>query len=327
MIYTWARSPGEYTESTEICGRGEDIAMNRKFLTAVMIFIIMSLLSISASPAGESTCAGEKSFLWKVRSKTGMAFIFGSVHLAKPEIYPLPRKVEESFAKSSVLAVEADPAKAAEPDVQQQMLLAALYTRDDTIQRHLSKKTYELATETMQHIGLQIETFRKTKPWFLALTIEALELQRLGYNPEYGLERHFAQEARGKKKLVELESFDYQIKLLSGFTEREQDLFLFYTLQDLKSLREEVEELMFAWRTGDVKTMESLATQTLLEYPEIRPIFDVLFYRRNRDMTDKIEQFLQSKDTVFVVVGAAHLVGKEGIIELLKKKGYSTEQM
>lgn len=84
---------------------------------------------------------------------------------------------------------------------------------------------------------------------------------------------------------------------------------------------------MRAWRTGDVKAMESLVTQTLNEYPEIRPIYDMLFYRRNRDMTARIEQFLQSRDTVFVVVGAAHLVGKEGIIELLKKKGYKTEQM
>jgi uncharacterized protein YbaP (TraB family) len=301
--------------------------MNRKFLAGITVFIMMSLFFASTSPAGENTAAGEKSFLWKVRSKTGTVFIFGSIHLAKPEIYPLPRKIEESFAKSNVLAVEADPAQATEPDVQRLMLLTAMYTGDDTLQRHLSKKTYELATETMQRIGLPVEMFYKAKPWFVALTIETQELQNLGYDPEYGLDMHFAEQARGKKKLVELESFDYQIKLLNGFAEREQDLFLFYTLQDLKSLRKEIEELMRAWRTGDVKAMESLVTQTLNEYPEIRPIYDTLFYRRNRDMAGRIEQFLQSGDTVFVVVGAAHLVGKEGIIELLKKKGYKLEQM
>jgi uncharacterized protein YbaP (TraB family) len=301
--------------------------MNKKFLAGVTVFIMMSLFFVSTSPASENTAAGEKSFLWKVRSKTGIVFIFGSIHLAKPEIYPLPRKIEESFAKSNVLAVEADPAQATEPNVQRLMLLNAMYTGDDTLQRHLSKKTYELATETMQRFGLPIEMFYKAKPWFVALTIETQELRNLGYTPEYGLDMHFAEQAKGKKKLVELESFDYQIKLLNGFAEREQDLFLFYTLQDLKSLREEIEELMRAWRTGDVKAMESLVTQTLNEYPEIQPIYDTLFYRRNRNIAGRIEQFLQSRDTVFVVVGAAHLVGKEGIIELLKKKGYKTEQM
>lgn len=175
--------------------------MNRKFLAGVIVFIMMSLFFVSTGPAGENTAAGEKSFLWKVRSQTGIVFIFGSVHLAKPEIYPLPRKIEESFAKSNVLAVEADPAKAMEPDVQRLMLLTAMYTGDDTLQRHLSKKTYGLATETMQHIGLPIEIFCKAKPWFVALTIEAQELQNLGYNPEYGLDMHFAEQARGKRNL------------------------------------------------------------------------------------------------------------------------------
>lgn len=301
--------------------------MNGKFLSRTIIFSFIFLTFVSASLVEGNAAAEEKSFLWRVQSKTGTTFIFGSVHMAKPDIYPLPLKIQESFTKSSVLALEADPAKATEPDTQQRMIHAAFYTGEDMLQQHVSKQTYELAAQTMQQIGLPITKFNKAKPWFLALTIEALELLRLGYNPEHGLDRHFAVEAKGKKKLVELESFDKQINLLNGFTDRQQDQFLFYTLMDLKSLPTVIEAIMHAWRTGDVETMETLVTQTVRGYPEIGPVFDVLIYQRNRNMAKKIEQFLQSGDTVFAVIGAAHLVGKEGIIELLKKKGYSAEQM
>ncbi len=56
-------------------------------------------------------------------------------------------------------------------------------------------------------------------------------------------------------------------------------------------------------------------------------VYEKLVYQRNRRMTAKIEDLLRSKDTCFIVVGAGHLVGKKGIVELLKTKGYSVEQM
>ncbi len=300
--------------------------MKRNISVRMLVLCLILLVFAPNCPAGENNDAKGKNFLWKVSSKTGTTYILGSVHLAKPDIYPLPRNIEQCFDKSEILAVEADPGKAKDPAVLQMMLLVALYKGDDTLQQHLSKKTYDLAAQEIRQLGLPLEQFNKAKPWFLALTIEALEFQRLGYDQEHGIDKYFAGKARDKKKLVELESFDYQIKMLDGFSDREQDLFLFYTLQDLKSLQDVIEELMRAWRTGDATAMESLVTKTLRDYPQIQPIFDKLFFQRNREMAGKIEQFLEKKNTVFVVVGAAHLVGKKGIISLLKDKGYQVEQ-
>jgi hypothetical protein len=114
---------------------------------------------------------------------------------------------------------------------------------------------------------------------------------------------------------------------MNDFSDREQELFLLYTLKDLAMLNDGVEELMSAWRSGDTKSMEALVSRSLSEAPQLRPIFDKLFYKRNKEMGGKIDRFLQGKETVCVIVGAAHLVGKEGIIELLRDKGYSVEQM
>ncbi len=152
-------------------------------------------------------------------------------------------------------------------------------------------------------------------------------LQQLGYSPEYGVDLYFADKARRKKKIVELESFDSQINLLNGFSDREQELFLLYTIKDLASIRDEMDELMRAWRTGDTKSMEQIVTKALTDYPETGPIYEKLYYQRNREMSGRIDQFMKAGESCFVVVGSAHLVGKEGIIELLKRKGYRVEQL
>lgn len=295
--------------------------MRKIFCRSVLaLFAALTLLVSSVQ-------AGEKSFLWKIQSKTATAFILGSVHLAKPDIYPLPRKIEESFDKSAILALEADPAKAQDTALLQQMLAAAAYAKGGTLKEHLSRETFELARREIERLGLPMETFSRTKPWFLAMSIETLEFQRLDYDPANGIDVYLAGKAAGKKQIVELESFDYQIRLLNGFSDREQELFLLYTLKDMATLRDEIEELMAAWRSGDTKTVERLVTRTLTESPELQPIFDKLFFKRNREMTARIEQLLQGKKTVFVAVGAAHLVGKDGIIEQLRGKGFREEQM
>jgi uncharacterized protein YbaP (TraB family) len=287
------------------------------------VLALFAALTLLVTPA----LAGEKCFLWKIQSKSATVYILGSMHMAKPDIYPLPRKIEESFAKSAVLALEADPAKAQDTALLRQMLAAAAYAKGGTLKEHLSRETFELARREIERLGLPMETFSRTKPWFLAMSIETLELQRLDYDPANGIDIYFAGKAAGEKQIVELESFDYQIRLLNGFSDREQELFLLYTLKEMATLRDEIEELMAAWRGGDAKSMERLVTRTLIESPELRPIFDKLFYKRNREMTARIEQLLKGKQTVFVAVGAAHLVGKEGIIEQLKGKGFTEEQM
>jgi len=277
--------------------------------------------------AVEKKDAGGKSFLWKVMSKSATVYVLGSVHMARNDFYPLPDKIEKSFDSSAVLALEADPTKAKDYGLLQMMMVKAIYPEGETLKGRLSKETYDLAVQEVEQLGLPMEPFERSKPWFLALTIESMELMRLGFDPTNGIDVHFATEADGRKRIVELESFDYQIKMMNGFSEREQELFLIYTLKDLADLREGFNELINAWRTGDANAMETLVTRAFNESPELRPIFGKLITQRNREMSIKVGQFLSGKETVFVVVGAAHLVGKEGIIHILRGKGYSVVQM
>jgi hypothetical protein len=174
--------------------------------------------------------------------------------------------------------------------------------------------------------GFPSEYMTKFRPWFLAITIETLEYQKLGLDPRYGIDKYFLQQAEGKKSIIELESFDSQMDLFRTMTEKDQELFLVYTLNDIEDGRKNLDILMTAWSDGDSKIMEKMMFDPLKEDRQLSRIYEKLFYERNRNMTDKIIKMLAQKGTYFVAVGAGHLVGKQGIIELLSHKGYAVRQ-
>jgi len=104
-------------------------------------------------------------------------------------------------------------------------------------------------------------------------------------------------------------------------------LFLLYTLKDIKVLEQELDKLVKAWTAGDGEGIELIMTQSIKEDKRLIPIYERLVLERNRKMVSKIEEYLKEKETIFVIVGAGHLVGSQGIIELLKGRGFLPEQL
>jgi uncharacterized protein YbaP (TraB family) len=204
---------------------------------------------------------------------------------------------------------------------------SAFYPANDSLEKHVSGKTLNVIREETARAGLPMELVYNQRPWFLGLTLESIELMKSGYDPNYGIDKHFLSKAEGRKKISELESLDYQINLLAGLNDEEQELFLLYTLRELKILVKEVDKLVDAWKSGAVEKMESTITKSLAEDRRFYTIYDKLVYKRNRSMAQKIEGYLKTNGTYFIVVGAAHLIGDKGIIQLLKDRGYSVEQL
>ena len=274
----------------------------------------------------DALCQPQKSFLWKIQSEANTVYVLGSLHFAKREIYPLRQEIENAFDQSDFLVVEANVNDIRKADVQK-LVETALYPSNDTLEKHLSAETYERVKKEIAGAGIPPELINKQKPWFLAMTLVALEIVKLGLDPNLGIDKYFLSKAEGKKKILELESLDYQINLLSGLSDKDQELFLLYTLKDLNIMEQELDKMIQAWTSGDTKAMESLMTRSVSEDKRLSSIFEKLIYGRNKKMASKIESFLKTKETYFVIVGAGHLVGNQGIIELLKREGYRVEQL
>jgi len=297
---------------------------NKRLGLFVIFFGLISLLSVVF--VQDVFPQSQKSFLWRVRSKTNTVYVLGSLHLSKKEIYPLNQKIENAFDQSDILVVEANVNDIKKVDIQK-LAENAFYPANDTLEKHLSAETYEWVKKETSGLGIPVELIHKQKPWFLSMTLVALESLKLGFDPNYGIDKYFLKKAAGKKKILELESLDYQIELLSNFSDKDQELFLLYTLKDLSIMEKELDRLTQAWATGDTKGMESILTRSVSEDKRLFSIFEKLIYERNRKMVSRIEDFLGTKETYFVIVGAGHLVGNQGIIEILKVKGYLVEQL
>ena len=155
----------------------------------------------------------------------------------------------------------------------------------------------------------------------------SVEFLKLGFDPNYGIDKYFLSKADGKKRILELESLDYQINLLSNFNDHDQELFLLLALKDANTQSQEVKELLQAWTSGDVKGLERIMTKSIDEDKRLSSIYEILINDRNKNMASKIADFLKMKESCFVIVGAGHLVGNKGIVEILKAKGYRVEQM
>ena len=294
----------------------------------IKLSVIVSLLVIFlfAIFSQDSLSQSKKSFLWKVQSKTNTVYVLGSIHYLKKETYPLDEKIEKAFDQSEILVVEADVANISKEDIQK-LMENAFYTENDTLQKHLSAETYGLVKKKLEELGASLEVANKYKPWFLGLNLVSLEALKLGFDPNYGVDRYFLEKAAERKKILELESLEYQFKLFSALSEKDQELFLLYTLKDIKVLEQKLDKLVKAWTTGDEKGIESIMTRSIKEDKRLIPIYEKLVVERNRKMVSKIEEYLKEKETFFVIVGAGHLVGNQGIIKLLKGKGFLLEQL
>jgi uncharacterized protein YbaP (TraB family) len=227
-----------------------------------------------------------------------------------------------------MLVVEININEMNQTNIQKLFLENAMYLGDETLKENLSGDMYELVETRLKQLLIPTERVEKFRPWYLATLIEQMQLQKLGYYPIYGIDYYFLKKSEGKKKILELETAEFQISLFNKLSSDEQELYLYYTLTYLDQLEKEIEKLKNAWLAGDYQTVELLMLSgSLLGDPRLLPLYEKLFYERNKNMASKIEEFLKTSNTYFVVVGAGHLVGKDGIIELLKKKGYSVTQL
>jgi uncharacterized protein len=291
-------------------------------IRALSFLLALSLLAFAAGSAQ----AGQKGkhFLWRVRSGTASAYLLGSIHVLKKGFYPLSREIEDAFARSSVLAVEANIDDVSRIDITN-MIGKAMYPAGDSVDKHLSPATYELLQEELAADGMPLELVAMQRPWFIALTLTSVELLKSGFDPAYGIDQHFLSEAKGKK-IVELEGFDYQVELLAGLPEKDQEFFLLSTIKDLHTMDREADKLISAWKSGDAQGVASLIAKAEQE-KGMSSVYEKILFERNRNMADKIEGLLRTGQTAFVVVGAGHLVGEKGLVEILRERGYQVDQL
>ena len=282
-----------------------------------VVFVCLFLLSFSQAKADTS--------VWSVRSGDNVIYLGGTVHLLRPADYPLPGEFEEAYQASSELYFETDIASMSDLSVQAQMLQQLTYGDDKSLSSILSDEAYAALSIYTATAGLPIAMLNKFKPGLLISTLQILVFQSMGFTPQ-GVDAFFHTRAVGDGKAEgQLETVQEQIGFIAAMGEGNESEFILLSLKDLAETGDVMEDMIGAWRSGDAEGLSELFVEEMkVEAPAL---YDTLLLQRNLKWVPQIDSMLQDADTEFVLVGAAHLVGENGLLDLLSQKGYEINQL
>jgi uncharacterized protein YbaP (TraB family) len=210
------------------------------------------------------------------------------------------------------------------PDAQMQMLGRGMLPAGQTLDQVLSAPTRALVNKAVEELGIPSAALQLMKPWMAALSLDALEWQKAGFDADLGLDKHFYDTATRDGKPIEgLETTQYQLSLFDGMSMEQQDRLLAETLKELNTEQANLSAAALAWKTGDAPTLERIALEDMRSDPAL---YQRLLVDRNRNWLPKIEALFSRPKPSLVVVGAAHLIGPDGLLQMLRARGYAIEQ-
>lgn len=302
------------------------ILKRRLLSTAIPVLCLCFIFFNSAGLHAQQSkqAASTKHCLWVVEKTSHRVFLLGSLHVLKSDVYPLAKVINDAFGASQKVVFETDLGAMLDPAVQAKMMSMGLYPEGETLFQNTSAELQRSLKKKMTSLGLPMEHFARFRPWFLAVTLTTLELQRLGFSPAYGIDVHFYSRAGSDEKEIGfLEPVEYQLDLLGKMKAHDQNAFLSQTLKDLELAAEMADDMVMYWKNGDVNNLHNLLFKSFEGYPEIE---NRLLLHRNKDWVLKIEKMMEENKNVFIIVGAGHLIGPGSVVEILRQKGYKVKQ-
>ncbi len=273
-----------------------------------------------------STTVYAESSVWKLDADNGSFYLAGSCHVLRKSDYPLPEEFESAYDDADQVIFETDLDALVRPDIQFLLMSKGMYAGGETLEKKLSKKTYESLVKFCNDKAIPIALFQSFKPWLLTMTLMAMELEKNGISPRDGVDLYFSNKAKNDgKNTGGLEDIHKHIELVSSMEEDLDESVIESFLQELEELQVIMDGLIKSWRAGDESGIDKFISENMRkEYPEL---YKRLLADRNRDWIPHLEALMDSGKRTLVIVGVGHLVGEDSVINLLKSKGYKVRKM
>jgi uncharacterized protein YbaP (TraB family) len=302
------------------------IHKNRGLFFKTILFLALLLASSTFSPVGSATQSGDtnKHCLWSIETASNTIFLLGSMHISPKNIYPLPEVIERAYDQCPKVIFEADMAAVKDPAFQTKIMAFGVYPDGETLKDHISAQTFDLLEKRADATGLPMQQLNRLKPWLCALSLSSIEFLKLGFDPAYGIDLYFFNKAKKDGKEIEgFETAQFQLSLMTQMTPKQEEMMLRQTLIDLEVIEKDAASLVNYWKTGNSTGLDFLILKSFRGFPEL---YDRWFLSRNKQWLAEIKKLAGKNENVFIVVGAGHLVGKNGLVELLKRQNYKVRQ-
>lgn len=282
-----------------------------KAILSAVILIISSTSAFSAP-------------VFKVTKNNDSIYIGGTFHILTPNDFPLQDAFYTAYAQSDTLYFETDIEATKSPAFQAKLMPVMLAQNGDTLASMLSNDTMNALKAYCASNGLSLAQLMPLSPTGLMLTITVMEYQARGFTMA-GVDEHmFNKGVADNKQIRWFETIEQQVAFLDSFDSGDPDQLINYVLESTAELDAMVDKLHTSWRNGDMQTLASINASEFADYPEV---YATLIKDRNDAWMKTIGQLFSNNNVEFVLVGALHLPGKDGLLTQLKAQGYKVTQV
>jgi uncharacterized protein YbaP (TraB family) len=287
----------------------------RRFAFALVAPAVMAL-AMGASPV-----LAEPS-LWVIKDKDSTIYLFGTVHVLRPETQWRTPKIAKAFEAADDVVMEIEqPEKPADTQV---LMLKYGIDRTTPLSAKLKPETYAKLQAAGQGMGFPPQALDVMRPWLAALTVSLTPLMKAGYDPESGVEKLLSAQAKAAGKPVSaFETMEQQVKFFADMTPAQETQLLESTLDEVDDGPAKIDALVNAWASGDQAELKrQMVDEMQGDYPEL---YKLLLVDRNKDWARQLKTKLAGSGVSFVAVGAGHLTGPDSVQAQLAKLGIKTK--
>lgn len=305
-----------------------NLKATKNLITKVLLTLgsVMVLASCAVEPAlMVNKEPKQTASVWKVTNGENVTYFGGTVHILKEENFPLPAQYDKAYSASDKLVFETNIDGAESPAFQQQIMSKIMLTDGTTLQTRLNEETYARLKEYFDSRGMPIANFHPLKPSMVGLTVTIMEYQANGLTQE-GVDKFYSDKAKADGKEIEwFESLEQQLDFIVNMGGDDENGLINYTLDEIANLPTLIEDMLGTWKSGDLAQMDEKLVKPMAEgFPQV---YKDLIIDRNDAWMPKVIEMLNDKPTEFVLVGAAHLAGKDSVFAKLEAKGYKVEKL
>ena len=263
-----------------------------------------------------------KSSVWVATRGDDTLYIGGTVHLLRSNDYPLPKEFTIAFNNSDTVVFETDIGKMNSASTQKKMVQALLLPKDTVLNDLISESTVNLIDSFFSEYKIPKSNYIHFRPSWIAIMITQFGMSKSGMDLQ-GVDQYYYRECQKSEKPTKgLESIDEQLRFLVNLGHSNPDNLIKKSLQELDSLDETIDSVIYYWKNGDLQKLDTLLLAELKsDYPDV---YKELIIDRNRNWISKIDTFTGH---YFILVGTAHLIGKHGLLQELKDSGFKVKQL
>ena len=263
--------------------------------------------------------------LWEITGTRNRIVLLGSIHFLRAADYPLAPAIASAFDQADVVLMEIDmddldPAASAKT-----VAALAQDTRGRTLPELLGPGAWKAASAEARELGLDLAPMTPFEPWYAAVVVTQLRLAQLGFDPSLGVESRMAADAqRLGKEIRGLETLESQLGALDSLSADAQREFLQSTLEEAGEVGDMADDMIAAWKAGDVRALDADLLGSVREQPEV---YRALIVRRNEHFANAIGDLVNGRKNYLIVIGALHLVGPDSVLRMLERQGVASRQI